>query len=156
MSSAASAPVAYFWSVRTPLAASWRDEVARFVAVILGVALDVAEGEESAIRLSAGTGESAEFRFVRRRGGGAVILTSGSRLVLVSLAVTVRPKPALSDSNGDVLETHDARTLPARIPFTESAEVKRPAEEVGLLPRRVRLAALWASPRCKHGSVLCA
>ena len=154
MSSAASDPVAYFWSARTPLDGSWREEVAHVVAAIPGVVLDVAVGEESMIRLSAGTDESVEFRFVRHRGGGAVMLTSGSKLVLVSLAVALRLKLALSDTDGEALETQDARALLARIPFTESAAATdRLAEEVGLLPRRVRLTALSASPRCKHGGV---
>lgn len=154
MSSAASDPVAYFWSARIPLDGSWREEVACLVAAIPGVVLDVAEGEESTIRLSAGTGESVDFRFVRHRGGGAVTLTSGSKLVLVSLAVALQLKLALSDTDGEALETHDARALLARIPFTESAaEIERLAEEVGLLPRRVLLTALSMSPRCKHGSV---
>jgi hypothetical protein len=146
--------VAYFWSARTPISGSWREEVARFVATIPGVVLDVAEGRELTIRLYTGASESVQFRFVRQRGGGAVTLTSGSKLVLVSLAVALRLKLGLSDTAGEALETHDARALLARIAFTESAaEIERLAEEVGLLPRRVRLAALSASPRPKHGGV---
>ena len=153
MSSAASDPVAYFWSARTPLDGNWRGEVVRFVAAVPGIVLDVSDGEETMIKLSPGADEPVEFRFVRHRGGGAVTLTSGSKLVLVSLGVAMRLKLALSDTNGEALDTHDARALLARIPFRESTgEIERLAEEVGLLPHRVHLAVLADSTHAgRHG-----
>lgn len=155
MSSAASDPVAYFWSARTRLDGNWREQVVRFVAAVPGVVLDVAEGEETAIMLSAGAYEPVEFRFARRRGGGTVALTSGARLVLASLGVAARLNLELSDRNGDALDLNDPRALLGRIPFSEgSVAIEALAEEVGLLPRRVRLAALTATPVCRqHGGV---
>ena len=155
MSSAASDPVAYFWSARTRLDGGWREEVERFVAAVPGVVLDVAEGEETTVRLSEGGCQSVELRFVRRRGGGAVVMTSGARLVLVSLGVAVRMQLELSDGNGDALDREDMRALLRRIPFGESAvAIEALAEEVGLLPRRVRLTGLSSSAACRrHGGV---
>lgn len=151
MSSAASDPVAYFWSARTPLEGGWREEVVRFVAAVPDVVLDIAEGEERAIRLSAGAEEAVEFRFPRRRGGGAVALTSGAKLVLASLGVAVRLHLELSDRNGDTLDLNDPRALLGRIPFRESpVAIEALAEEVGLLPRRVRLSAVTAMPGCRQ------
>ena len=155
MSSAASDPVAYFWSARTRLHGGWPEEVERFVATVPGVILDVAEGEETTVRLSAGAHEPVEFRFVRRRGGGAVVMTSGARLVLISLGVAVRMQLELSDGNGDALDRDDMRALLRRIPFGESAvAIDALAEEVGLLPWRVRLTVLSSSAACRrHGGV---
>jgi len=133
----------------------WRDEIERFVAAVPGVVIDVAEGEETTVRLSAGAHEPVEFRFVRRRGGGAVVLTSGARLVLVSLGVVVRMHLELSDRNGAALDRDDMRALLRRIPFDESAiAIEALAEEVGMLPRRVRLTVLSSSAACRrHGGV---
>ena len=155
MSSAASDPVAYFWSARMRLDGGWREEIERFVAAVPGVVLDVAEGEETTVRLSAGAHEPVEFRFVRRRGGGAVALTSGARLVLVSLGMAVRMQLELSDGNGDALDRDDMRALLRRIPFDESAiAIEALAEELGVLPRRVRLIVLSSSAVCRrHGGV---
>ena len=155
MSSAASDPVAYFWSARTPLDGSWREEVARFVATVPAVVLDVAEREDTTIRLCAGAYEPVEFRFARRRGGGTVAVSSGATLVLTSLGVAARLNLELSDRNGDALELNDVRALLGRIPFSEDpVAIEALAEEVGLLPRRVRLAALAATPVCRQqGSV---
>ena len=155
MSSGASDPVAYFWSARTRLDDGWRAEIERFVAAVPGVVLHVAEGEETTIRLSAGAHEPVEFRFVRRRGGGTVVLTSGARLVLVSLGVALRLNLQLSDRNGDALDLNDLRALLGRIPFSESAvAIEALAVEVGLLPRRVRLTGISSSaPRLRHGGV---
>ena len=155
MSSAALDPVAYFWSARTRLDGGWREEVERFVATVPGVVLDVAEGEETTVRLSEGGCQPVELRFVRRRGGGAVVMTSGARLVLVSLGVAVRMKLELSDGNGDALDHDDMRALLRRIPFGESdVVIEALAEEVGLLPRRVRLTALSSLAACRrHGGV---
>ena len=155
MSSAASDPVAYFWSARTRLDGAWREEIERFVEAVPGVVLHVVEGEETTIRLSAGAHETVEFRFARRRGGGTVVLSSGARLVLVSLGVALRLHLELSDRNGDALDLSELRALLGRIPFSESAvAIEALAEEVGLLPRRVRLTGLSSSaPRLRHGGV---
>jgi len=155
VSSAASDPAAYFWSARTRLDDGWREEIERFVAAVPGVVLDVVEGEETTISLSAGAHEPVEFRFVRRRGGGTVARTSGARLVLVSLGVALRLNLQLSDRNGDALDLNDLRALLGRIPFSESAvAIEALAEDVGLLPRRVRLTALSSSAACReHGGV---
>ena len=155
MSSAASDPVAYFWSVSRRLDGGWREEIERFVAAVPGVVLDVAQGEETTIRLSAGAHETVEFRFARRRGGGTVVLTSGARLVLVSLGVALRLHLELSDRNGDALDLSELRAALGRITFGESAvAIEALAEEVGLLPRRVRLAGILSSAACRrHGGV---
>ena len=151
MSSAAADPVAYFWSARTRLDGGWREEIERFVAAVPGVVLDVAEGPDTTISLASGAHEPVEFRFVRRRGGGAVVLTSGARLVLVSLGVALRLNLQLSDRNGDALDRNDLRALLGRIPFSESAvAIEALAEDVGLLPRRVRLAGLSSSAACRQ------
>jgi hypothetical protein len=147
--------VAYFWSAQTRLDGGWREEVERFVAAVPGVVLGVAEGEEMTVRLSEGGCQPVEMRFVRRRGAGAVVMTSGTRLVLVSLGVAVRMQLELSDGNGDALDRDDMRALLRRIPFGESAiTIEALAEEVGVLPRRVRLTVLSSSAACRrHGGV---
>jgi hypothetical protein len=155
VSSAASDPVAYFWSARTRLDGGWREEIERYVAAVPGVVLNVAEGEETTVRLSAGAHEPVEFRFARRRGGGTVALTSGARLVLISLGVALRLHLELSDRNGDALDLSELRALLGRIAFSESAvAIEALAEEVGLLPRRVRLTGLSSAAPCRrHGGV---
>jgi hypothetical protein len=155
VSSAVSDRVAYFWSARTRLDVGWREEIERYVAAVPGVVLDVAQGDETTIRLSAGTHEAVEFRFARRRGGGSVVLTSGARLVLVSLGVALRLQPELSDRNGDTLDLNDLRALLRRITFGEDAvAIEALAEEVGLLSRRVRLTGLSSPAACQqHGGV---
>jgi hypothetical protein len=147
--------VAYFWSARTPLAGAWRDQVACFVAATPGVVVNLVEGEQTTITLSAGGDESVQFRFARGRGAGTVPLTSGARLVLVSLGVSARLELELSDRNGEPLDVNDPRALLGRIAFVESAAaIGALAEEVGLLPRRVRLTALLGSAHGgRHGGV---
>jgi hypothetical protein len=141
--------VAYFWSARERLDDGWREEIVRFVAAVPGVGLDVTAGAETSVRLAAGVDEVVEFRFARGRGGGTVALTAGARLVLVSLGVAARLKLALSDRHGEALELCDLRAALGRIPFTEGAvAIATLAEDVGLLPRRVRLAALSPPAHC--------
>jgi len=75
--------------------------------------------------------------------------------VLVSLGVAVRMHLELSDGNGDALDRDELRALLRRIPFSESAiAIEALAEEVGVLPRRVRLTVLSTSAACRrHGGV---
>jgi hypothetical protein len=75
--------------------------------------------------------------------------------VLVSLGVAVRLQLELSDRNGDALDLKDPRALLGRIPFGESAiAIEALAEDVGLMPRRVRLTALSGAAPCRrHGGV---
>jgi hypothetical protein len=135
VSSAAADSVAYFWSARTPLDGSWRDEIVRFVTPVPGVVLEIVDGEETTVRLSAGDNDPVAFRFARRRGGGTVALTCGAKLVLVSLGVAARLVLELSDRDGEALDVREPPVLPARIPLSEcAAEVETLAVEVGLLP----------------------
>jgi hypothetical protein len=84
-----------------------------------------------------------------------VALTSGARLVLVSLGVALRLNLQLSDRNGDALDPNELHALLGRIPFSESAvAIEALAEDVGLLRGRVRLTALPNSAACRqHGGV---
>jgi len=93
--------------------------------------------------------------FARERGGGAVSLASGPRLILASLSIAVRLKLELSDGNAEALSHREPRTWLHRIPFAQSApEIERLAEEVGLLPKRVRLNELAACASLRrHGGI---
>jgi hypothetical protein len=83
-----------------------------------------------------------------------VNLSSGPRLILVSLGLAARLKLELSDGNAKAFALGEPRTWLSRIPFTESAlQIERLAEEVGFLPKRLRLEELAAAPRRRrHGS----
>ena len=147
--------IAYFWNARVALEGEWSSEIARFVESVPGIALDVVDDQDARIRLSDGIHEKVEFNFARRRGGGAVNLSSGPRLILVSLGIAARLKLELSDGNAEAFAPCEPRTWLSRIPFTESAlQIDRLAEEVGFLPKRVRLEELAAaSRRRRHGSI---
>ena len=147
--------IAYFWNARVALEGEWSSEIARFVESVPGIALDVVDDQDARIRLSDGIHEKVEFNFARRRGGGAVNLSSGPRLILVSLGIAARLKLELSDGNAEAFVPCEPRTWLSRIPFTESAlQIERLAEEGGFLPKRVRLEELAAaSRRRRHGSI---
>lgn len=138
--------VAYFWSAMSPLPTGWQEELAGGVATVPDVALDVSRGDETVLRLVAATGEAVVFRFARDRGGGAVPLSAGARLVLVSLRVAIQLQLALSDARGEALHPRDVRAWLPRIALRESVpEIEGLAEAVGVLPRRVRLGDLCAA-----------
>jgi hypothetical protein len=89
-----------------------------------------------------------EFIFARQRGGGAVSLASGPRLILASLGIAVRLKLELSDGNGEAFDSREPRSWLPRIPFRASApEIEMLAVEVGLLEKRVRLEEVAAGLR---------
>jgi len=147
--------IAYFWNARVALEGEWSSEIARFVESVPGIALDVVDDQDARIGLSDGIHEKVEFNFARRRGGGTVNLSSGPRLILVSLGIAAWLKLELSDGNAEAFATCESRTWLSRIPFTESAlQIETLAEEVGFLPKRVRLEELAAaSRRRRHGSI---
>ncbi|MGE5813236.1 MAG: hypothetical protein ACM36C_02000 [Acidobacteriota bacterium] len=132
--------IAYFWSARAALGSSWRPDAERTVAAMPGIVLEVTDGESPRIVLADGVHVPVELIFARRRGGGTVRLVSGPRLILASLTVAVRLQLSLSDVGGEAFDPDRPLTWLPRIAFAESArEIERMAEEVGLLPRRVRL-----------------
>ena len=146
---------AYYWSARNAIGRAWRREVESSVEAIPGIALAITYGEDPTIVLSDGIHDPVEFIFARQRGGGAVSLASGPRLILASLGIAVRLKLELSDGNGEAFDPREPRSWLHRIPFAESApEIEMLAEEVGLLPKRVRLEELaaFASLR-RHGGI---
>jgi hypothetical protein len=146
---------AYYWSARNAIGRAWRRDVEHYVAAIPGIALEITDGEDARIVLSDAIHDPVEFIFARQRGGGAVSLASGPRLILASLGIAMRLKLELSDGSGEAFDPREPRSWLARIPFAESApEIEMLAEEVGLLPKRVRLEELAAvaSPR-RHGGV---
>jgi len=146
---------AYYWSARNAIGRAWRRDVESSVEAIPGIALAITYGEDAAIVLSDGIHDPVEFIFARQRGGGAVSLASGPRLILASLGIAVRLKLELSDGSGAALSHREPRSWLARIPFAEGApEIEILAEEVGLLPKRVRLEELaaFASLR-RHGGI---
>ena len=146
---------AYYWSARNAIGRAWRQELESSVKAIPGIALAITYGEDPTIVLSDGFHDPVEFIFARQRGGGAVSLASGPRLILASLGIAVRLKLELSDGSGEGFDPRDPRSWLARIPFAESApEIEMLAEEVGLLPKRVRLEELaaFASLR-RHGGI---
>ena len=147
--------IAYFWNARVAIDGAWRAEIARFVESVLGIALDVVDDQDVRIGLSDGIHEKVEFNFARRRGGGTVNLSSGPKLILVSLGIAARLKLELSDGKAEAFAPCEPRTWLSRIPFTESAlQIETLAEEVGFLPKRVRLEELAAAPRrSRHGSI---
>jgi hypothetical protein len=147
--------VAYFWSAKAPLDGGWRAEIERFVGAVSGIALDVMDREDVSIKLSDGFHDAVQFRFARRRGAGWVTLAAGARLILVSLGIAARLKLELSDGKGDSLNLSEPRALLSRLPFAENAlQIETIAEEVGFLPKRVRLEELAAaSGRRRHGSI---
>jgi hypothetical protein len=135
--------IAYFWSAAAAIGSDWRPDVERTVAAMPGVVLDVTDGEEPRIVLADGVHAPVALIFARGRGGGAVRLASGPRLILASLTVAVRLQLALSDAGGEAFDPDRPQAWLARIAFAECArEIERMAEELGLLPRRVRLAEL--------------
>ena len=147
--------IAYFWNARVALEGEWSSEIARLVESVPGIALDVVDDQDLRIGLADGIHEKVEFNFARRRGGGTVNLSSGPRLILVSLGIAARLKLELSDGNAKAFALCEPRTWLSRIPFTESAlQIERLAEEVGFLPKRLRLEELAAAPRRRrHGSI---
>ena len=82
-------------------------------------------------------------------------LCSGPKLILVSLGIAARLKLELSDANAEAFAPCEPRTWLSRIPFNESAlQIERLAEEVGFLPKRVRLEELAAAARRRRqGSI---
>jgi hypothetical protein len=147
--------IAYFWNARVALEGEWSSEIERFVEAVPGIALEVVDDQDARIELSDGIHQKVEFNFARRRGGGTVNLSSGPRLILVSLGIAARLKLELSDGNAEVFAPCEPRTWLSRIPFTENAlQIETLAEEVGFLPKRVRLEELAAaSRRRRHGSI---
>ena len=147
--------IAYFWNARVALEGEWSSQIARFVESVPGIALDVVDDQDARIGLSDGIHEKVEFNFARRRGGGTVNLSSGPRLILVSLGIAARLKLELSDGNAEAFAPCEPRTWLSRIPFTESAlQIETLAEEVGFLPKRVRLEELAAAARRRRqGSI---
>jgi hypothetical protein len=147
--------IAYFWNARVALEGAWSSEVKRFVGAVPGIALDVVDDQDARIGLSDGIHDKVEFNFARRRGGGTVNLSSGPRLILVSLGIAARLKLELSDGNANAFAPSEPRSWLSRIPFTESVlQIEALAEEVGLLPKRARLEELAAALRRRpHGSI---
>jgi len=145
--------VAYFWSAKVPLDEAWLADVARYVGAVPGIGLQLEAGGDVSITLCDGIHSSVQFQFARRRGGGAVSLATGARLVLVSLGVAARLKLELSDANAEALSLNDPRALLTRIPFAQNAlQIETIAEEVRFLPKRVHLHELAGSPqRRAHG-----
>ena len=130
---------AYYWSARNAIGRAWRRDVERYVEAIRGIALTITGRENTRIALSDGIHDPVEFVFARERGGGAVSLASGPRLILASLGIALRLKLELSDGNGEAFEPHAPRSWLHRIPFAENtAEIERLAVDVGLLQKRVR------------------
>ena len=146
--------IAYFWSARDALGRGWRAEVERAVAAMPGIGLEVTDGESPRIVLADGVHAPVTLLFARGRGGGAVRLASGPRLILASLTVAVRLQLALSDVGGAAFAADRPQTWLPRIGFAEGAqEIERLAEAVGLLPRRVRLAEISRPGPSRPGSV---
>ena len=145
----------YYWSARNAIGTAWRREVERYVETIPGIALEVTGGEDARIVLSDGSHDPVEFVFARQRGGGAVSLASGPRLILASLGIALRLKLELSDGNDEAFDPRAPRSWLARIPFAESAaEIETLAVKVGLLEKRVRLEELAASAGLRrHGRI---
>jgi hypothetical protein len=138
--------IAYYWSARHAIGRAWRQDVERHVEAIAGIALEITDGGDARIVLLDGSHDPVQFIFARQRGGGAVSLASGPRLILASLGIAVRLKLELSDANGEAFSDRERRSWLARIPFEESApDIERLAEEVELLPKRVRLEELAAA-----------
>ena len=147
--------IAYFWNARVAIDGAWRAEIERLVEAVPGIALDGVDDQDVRIGLSDGIHEKVEFNCARRRGGGTVNLSSGPKLILVSLGIAARLKLELSDGKAEAFAPCEPRTWLSRIPFTESAlQIEALAEEVGFLPKRVRLEELAAAaPRRRHGSI---
>lgn len=146
--------IAYFWNARVALEGAWCAEIERFVDVVPGIALELVDDQDARIGLSDGIHQKVEFNFARRRGGGTVNLCSGPRLILVSLGIAARLKLELSDANAEAFAPCEPRLWLSRISFTESAlQIETLAEEVGLLPKRVRLEELPAARRRRSGSI---
>lgn len=147
--------IAYYWSARNAIGNAWHPNVAHYVDAIRGIALEITDGENARIVLSDGIHDPVEFVFAHQRGGGAVSLASGPRLILVSLGIALRLMLELSDDNGEAFDPREPRSWLARIPFAESApEIETLAVELGLLPRRVCLEEVAASAGLHgHGSI---
>jgi len=147
--------IAYFWNARVALDGAWRAEIQRYVAPVPGLAFDIVDDQDVRIELADGIHEKVEFNFARRRGGGTVNLSSGPKLILVSLGIAAGLKLELSDGNAEPFPRGEPRTWLSRIPFAESAlQIERLAEEVGFLSKRVRLQELAAASRMRrHGSI---
>ena len=146
---------AYYWSARNAIGSAWRRDVERYVETIPGIALEITGGEDARIVLSDGIHDPVEFIFARQRGGGAVSLTSGPRLIMASLGIALQLKLELSDGNNEAFDPREPRSWLHRIPFTESApEIEVLAVEAGLLERRLRLEELAASVALRrHGGI---
>lgn len=136
---------AYYWSARNAIGRAWRPDVERYVEAIPGIALEITDGEEARMVLSDGIHDPVAFIFARQRGGGAVSLASGPKLILASLGVALRLKLELSDGNGEAFDAREPGSWLGRIPFAQSApEIETLAAVVGLLEKRVRLTEVAA------------
>lgn len=136
---------AYYWSARQAIGRTWRPDIERYVETISDIVLEITDGDDAKILLSDGSHDPVEFIFARQRGGGAVSLASGPRLILASLGVALRLKLEMSDGNGEAFDAREPRSWLARIPFAQSApEIETLAVEVGLLEKRVRLTEVAA------------